>query len=376
MKQELKNLIETHLKQIKSDKQSVKQPQNKIDDFLVTPLSPDGSDRLYYRISSPQTAANFAPFIATDATGCREKDENSGLSQNNSFRLIQKHLAKLEFPVPGYITDATTGDDLYLLEDLGDTTLHDFVKTHGWSSNTIDLYRETLKLLLQLQIDAGKTFTPDWAYAGGFYDYELIVTRELNYFLEAFVINYCRIEITDATRNNLAEEFKHLSNTALQAPANFFLYRDFQSKNLMLYRNRIFLIDFQGARLGPYYYDIAALINDPYVEMPFHLRNDLQKFYLQKLELETSVDTTLPDPETFNFNFTLFSLIRTLQTLGAFGYLTGCGKKHFAQYIRPALTNFTYYLKQLQNYNADFGLNELNLISHKIKLWQNNSCNL
>ncbi len=345
-------------------------PQNAGKKFRVTPLSPDGSARIYYRI----TAAGISPFIAVDAVGCSEKDKNSGRSQNNSFRLIQEHLTRLDFPVPQYLSDKSTGDDLYLLEDLGDTTLHNFVRTHGWGERTITLYRETLSLLLRLQIEAAATFNPNWAYAGGFYDHELIVKRELNYFLEAFVINYCGIEITPATRTELATEFKFLADQALQAPANFFLYRDFQSKNLMLFQDKIVLIDFQGARLGPVYYDLAALINDPYTEIPLTLRQELQDFYFEQLQSVNPTGTTLPDPTTFAYNFALFSLIRTLQTLGAFGYLTRCGKSHFAEYIRPALTNLDLYLEQLQKQSYDCKLGTLNRLNEEIALWQEEKC--
>ncbi len=371
MKPELKNLVESYLKQIEDERNSDNRPQNLLDKFQITPLSPDGSDRLYYRVTAP----GIKSFIATDASGCAEKDKNSSLSQNNSFRRIQQHLKKLNFPVPDYLTNESAGDDLYLLDDLGDTTLHNFVKVHGWSSNTIARYQEALKLLLRLQIDAAATFNPNWAYAGGFYDYELIVTRELNYFLEEFVINFCRIEITTAVRTELKTEFKLLADTAMLAPTNFFLYRDFQSKNLMLFQDKIFLVDFQGARLGPIYYDLAALINDPYTEIPFPLRQDLQAFYYDQLKIANSTDTTT-DPAAFAHNFALFSLIRTLQTLGAFGYLTRCGKNHFAQYIRPALTNLTYYLEELQKHNADCELKTLNLVNKRIDLWQKESCRL
>ncbi len=370
MKPELKILAESYLQQFKNDKHSVNQPQNAVNEFQIAPLSPDGSDRLYFRITAP----GITPFIAVDAADCSEKDKNSGCSQNNSFRFIQEHLKNLNFPVPKYLTNRSTGDDFYLLEDLGDTTLHNFVRANAWNNHTVTIYREAISLLLRLQIDAAKNFNPDWAYAGGFYDHELIVKRELNYFLEAFVINYCRIEITPTLRARLAAEFKLIADTALLAPANLFLYRDFQSKNLMLFHDKIFLIDFQGARLGPGYYDLAALINDPYTEMPLLLRQELQAFYYEQLQSINPTDTSWPDPKIFAFNFALFSLIRTLQTLGAFGYLTGCGKYHFAQYIRPALTNFTIYLKQLKNHNLDFKLDTLNLINRKVRIWQEESC--
>lgn len=369
MNPQLKILVEFYLQQVKGDKYSADQPQNGGENFQITPLSPDGSNRIYYRITAP----GITPFIAVDAAGCSAKEKSSGLSQNNSFRLIQEHLKKLNFPVPRYLINSSAGDDLYLLEDLGDTTLHNFVKTHGWNSRTVTIYRQAISLLLKLQINAAENFNPEWAYAGGFYDHELIVKRELNYFLEEFVINYCQIKITATLRAKLAAEFKLLADTALLAPTNLFLYRDFQSKNLMLFQDKIFLIDFQGARLGPGYYDLAALINDPYTEMPPLLRQELQTLYYDQLKLVNQAGSSRFNPENFAFNYAVFSLIRTLQTLGAFGYLTRCGKNHFAQYVRPALTNLTLYLEQLKNHNADFKLDTLNLLNRKVRIWQEES---
>ena len=354
IKKALKELISAYLKS--------NQAENLTDGFKVAPLSPDGSDRIYYRITAP----GMTPFIATDAGGCGQKNKHSGLSQNNSFRLIQQHLEQLNFPAAKYLYRDAYGDDLYLLQDLGDTTLYHFVKKEGWNGKTIALYENVLSLLLRLQLEAAPTFDPNWAYAGGFYDYDLIVAGELNYFLKAFVTGYCRIKLTSDECLQLQAEFKLLAESAMQAPADFFLYRDFQSKNLMLHQDKIFLIDFQGARLGPVYYDLAALINDPYTEIPLPLREELKNFYFDKLK-ETA-NRKPPGPENFNFYFTLFSLIRTLQTLGAFGYLSGCGKKHFAQYIKPALANLDYYLDQLNHHTADFNLNSLILINRKIEL--------
>ncbi|MCK5539644.1 MAG: phosphotransferase [Deltaproteobacteria bacterium] len=354
MKQELNRQIVSYLKQ--------NQPLSQPSEFQVSPLSPDGSDRIYYRITAPRVAS----FIATDASGCSRKEVPTGLSQNNSFRIIQQHLEKLGFPVPKFLAPKFANDELYLLQDLGNITLYNFVKQHGWCNKTIAIYRNVLTLLLRLQTEAAETFNPDWAYAGGFYNHELIVERELNYFLKAFIIDYCKIKVNDSERTLLTTEFTLLADSAMQAPANFFLYRDFQSKNLMLHRGEIFLIDFQGARLGPCYYDLAALINDPYTEIPLTLRSELKEHFFA--ELKVVEGKAVPEMTTFDHYFSIFSLIRTLQTLGAFGYLSQRGKKHFTQYIRPALTNLDYYLSKLNHDNQNFNLSILGSICNKVEL--------
>ncbi|MCD6292166.1 MAG: phosphotransferase [Deltaproteobacteria bacterium] len=332
LKKELNNLIYQFITQFQTGEINTS--------FRVKPLTPDGSDRLYYRITCPENE----PFIAVDAQGTGGKYQLSGLSQNQSFILIRKHLANLGFPVPELLSQSPD-DNFYLLQDLGDTTLYQAVKIQGWNPQTIDLYKDTISLLLQLQIATAKEFNPSWCYAGSYYDQNLIIEHELNYFLKTFVIEYCKEKISPAILTQLQSEFKHIAVAAATAPNGFFLYRDFQSKNLMLKEDQIFLIDFQGARLGPYYYDLAALINDPYTDIPGSLREQLKTDYFNKLGVTLKKHT--PNRKTFDNYFNLFSLIRTLQTLGAFGYLIGCKKNHFKNYITPALNNLHHYLNKL-----------------------------
>ncbi|MEA3347842.1 MAG: phosphotransferase [Pseudomonadota bacterium] len=329
---ELNHLIIRFLKQ--------RLPKEQLTNFQVAPLTPDGSDRLYYRITCPDNES----FIAVDAQGTGKKNQSSGLSQNRTFILIRNHLADLDFPVPELLSQ-NPNSDFYLLQDLGDTTLCQTIKTQGWGPQTIDLYKNTISLLLRLQSVAVEKFDQAWCYAGAYYDQQLIIEHELNYFLKAFVMGHCKEKILPDNQYRLQSEFKKIAAAAATAPADFFLYRDFQSKNLMLKEKKIFLIDFQGARLGPYYYDLAALINDPYTDIPWPLREQLQTNYFNKLVVILKNDA--PNRETFNHYFTLFSLIRTLQTLGAFSYLIGCEKNHFKEYLQPALKNLHHYLNKL-----------------------------
>ena len=317
------------------------QPSSNLTDFKISPLTPDGSDRLYYRISY----LDGVPFIAVDARGTGLKINHPyELSQNQTFILIRDHLANLDFPVP-ILLSRSQNCDYYLLQDLGDITLYQTIKEQGWNRHTIDLYQDVLSLLLQLQTVARDKFDQSWCYAGAYYNRQLILDHELNYFLDAFVIGYCGLEINRDTRQKLQSEFIAIVDAAATAPDDFFLYRDFQSKNLMLKEQQIYLIDFQGARLGPYYYDLAALINDPYTDIPWSLRDQFCSDYFNKLKDLLKADA--PSQGTFKYLFSLFSLIRTLQTLGAFGFLTINQKAHFKAYIKPALKNLRHYLNKL-----------------------------
>jgi aminoglycoside/choline kinase family phosphotransferase len=304
----------------------------------ITALTPDGSDRLYFRV----TLADGTSLVAVDAAGTGSRSpfvSPAGISQNETFFRVREHLEGLGFPVPRLLA-REPGGDYYLLEDLGDLSLY------RWLADSVSppaadevaaLYGRVLSLLLALQTRAVAGFDPAWAYAGGYYDYELIYDGELNYFLAAFVESWCGLKLSRIERDSLRREFARLAERAAALPGGYFLYRDFQSKNLLLQDGGIRLIDFQGARLGPLYYDLASLLNDPYVALPPSLRRALLAGYYA--ELRETLGRRAPGGDEFASAYNLFSLIRTLQALGAYGFLAGRGKAHFISFIAPALAN-------------------------------------
>ncbi len=327
------------------------------------PLTPDGSARLYYRVFLPDGGR----LIAVDAAGTGPRSayvSRSGVCQNQTFFRIREHLEQRGFPVPRLLARAP-GDEYYLLEDLGDLSLYARLREPGAAApsptEVIGLYRQALSLLLRLQFGAAAGFDPAWCYAGGYYDYELVFNHELNYFLAAFVEERLGLRLAASRHERLQREFAALARRAAAVPGDYFLYRDFQSKNLMLQAGRLRLIDFQGARLGPLYYDLSALLNDPYVDLPRSLRRRLRADYY--LELRT-LTTAVPSQAEFDHCCELFSLLRTLQTLGAFAFLSRCGKSHFAAYIEPALANLADHLAQLAAHGTV--LPELTLLYHEL----------
>jgi aminoglycoside/choline kinase family phosphotransferase len=322
--------------------------------YTVTALTPDGSDRRYFRIR-PQTGS---PFIAVDGRGTGPGSRfvaASGISQNQTFLYLRDHLAGLGFPVPACL-GRDEKLDFYLLEDLGDTTLCDVVAAgkKGLRKEAVPLYHQALTLLVRFQTEAAPGFDPARAYAGGYYDARVVRELELDYFYTAYVCNWAGMKLSPAAEKRLQAEFDRLAAALLKAPADFLLYRDYQSRNLMVREGRLFLIDFQGARRGPIYYDLAALVEDPYVELPRPLRKELVDFYYRRLC--EKVGPRAPSRAGFDHFYALFTLVRTLQALGAFGNLAGRGKVHFAASIPAALRNLENVLARLE---PDFPLPEL-----------------
>jgi hypothetical protein len=132
---------------------------------------------------------------------------------------------------------------------------------------------------------------------------------------------------------DLAPDFEPLLTGALPPGPNYFLHRDFQSRNLFITSGRLRVIDFQGGRLGPLGYDVASLLIDPYVNLSPDWQAELLDYYLDRITARLGLD-----PAAFREQYYHLALCRNLQILGAYGYLTKAkGKDQFARYIPTAV---------------------------------------
>jgi aminoglycoside/choline kinase family phosphotransferase len=157
-----------------------------------------------------------------------------------------------------------------------------------------------------------------------------LLERECRYFLRAFLQGYVGLEVAEA---ELAPDFERLLAGIRLEESPGFLHRDFQSKNLFVQGEEIRVLDFQGARLGPLGYDLAALLIDPYVDLSPAVQEELLGFYLDLLGGRGSVDR-----RDFREQYDNLAICRNLQILGAFGFLTRVkGKTQFAPHIPAAL---------------------------------------
>jgi N-acetylmuramate 1-kinase len=162
--------------------------------------------------------------------------------------------------------------------------------------------------------------------------------RECGYFVRAFLNNYVGLKITV---EDLAPDFERLLTGALPAGANYFLHRDYQSRNLFVKNGRLRVIDFQGGRLGPLGYDLASLLIDPYVDLRPAWQQEFLDYYLDLI-----VSCLDIDPAAFKEQYHYLALCRNLQALGAYGYLTKVkGKDYFARYIPTAVAGLGQRLK-------------------------------
>jgi hypothetical protein len=153
---------------------------------------------------------------------------------------------------------------------------------------------------------------------------------ESGYFHRAFLHGFLGLDIPD---EELRDELDDLARQAAEAPGGYFLYRDFQSRNIMVRKEGLGFLDFQGGRLGPLQYDLASLLLDPYVELDHRVQEELLAYYLGRIGERATID-----PQGFQEQYPFIALHRAMQILGAFGFLTTAkGLAFFRPYIPPAL---------------------------------------
>ena len=306
--------------------------KNDDSELTISRLAGDGSSRKFWRImqADNRLCLAVAPPVADELN----------LSEARSARAIGLHLLQHGVNVPEqYGWDEESG--LLLFEDFGDTKLHDYVMKAQESDDSIEALRpyyfQVIKSLAMMQVKGADGFQTDWCWDTPVYDKNIMLERESGYFLRAFWQDY----LGEKEPSGIQEEFSFLAERTALIPNNYFLHRDFQSRNIMLHHDTPCFIDFQGGRLGPLGYDLASLLIDPYVALPLDFQEELVGLYLDKLEELIPVDR-----RKFIEEYLLLALHRNLQIVGAFAFLTKQRKKQFfEQYLQPAVTSLKNLLE-------------------------------
>ncbi len=301
-------------------------------------LAGDGSDRRWYRISSDSHR------LILGDHGIHSDDQTAEV---DAFINIGKHLFKKGIPVPQIFHSDSFSGQVYV-QDLGDINLQAVVQNKTDNNEIIRLYQQVIDQALCMSVYGAESFDLSWTFQTKEYDRQLILDKECRYFVDAFLINYLRINVS---YKELAAEFELLANLALENAVTGFMHRDLQSRNIMVSDNKIFFIDFQGARLGPIQYDLASLLTDPYVNLDASTQELLINYSADKLGQMISTGKSKLNKSKFFLGYSYCSITRILQSLGAFAYLSKVkGKPFFEQFIPIALNNL-YQRLQSQKKN-------------------------
>lgn len=293
-----------------------------------------GSNRIYTR----ETDENGHPFIRVVGTN---RDEN------RAFIYMARHFHALGLPVPEILS--VSGDEMsYTQQDLGDTLLFDAIR-HGRETGCFlpeekALLERTIRALAHIQVIGAQDF--DWSkcFPVPAMD-ERSIRWDLNYFKYCF-LKGTKVEFSEPL---LEDDFDHLVEKIL-SPFTFhlssFLYRDFQSRNVMIKNGQPYFIDFQGGRKGPTQYDVASFLWQAKANIPQNLRDELINAYLDELKI------LQPGLVVQEWRAALphFVLFRTLQVLGAYGYRGYFERKpHFLESIPLALKNLREVLAAIKD---------------------------
>ncbi|HRS54059.1 MAG TPA: RNase adapter RapZ, partial [Bacteroidales bacterium] len=287
------------------------------EEVISTKLLPiSGSNRKYYRLQT----ANYS-VIGT---------VNEDIKENEAFVYLAKYFKSLNLPVPDII-DVSNDYKYYLQSDLGNTTLFSIIENNNFifTDYIINLYQQALKYLLLFQT---KTNSLDYSKA-----YPRPVFDKQSILWDLYYFKYYFLKLLNITfdEQKLEDDFQLFANILLQADNNFFMYRDFQSRNIMVNANQLWFIDFQGGRKGALQYDVASLLYDATANIPDSIRENLLSYYLNELE---QISKTKKNEFLKYYNY--FVVIRIMQALGAYGYRGLYQKKpHFIKSIPYALKN-------------------------------------
>ena len=262
--------------------------------------------------------------------------------ENAAFLEFSRHFRKHGLPVPEiYAEDLDQG--AYVEEDLGDTSLFELLSKNRKGISiaplVVEAYRKAIATLPRFQIEAGRDLNYKICYPRGSFDRQSIAW-DLNYFKYYFL----RLAGIPFSEQALEDDFSRLTKFLLSAPRDYFLYRDFQSRNIMLPGGQPYFLDYQGGRKGALQYDVASLLYDAKADLPPDLRQQLLDHYLEKLRGFVDVK-----PEVFMQHYYAFVYIRIMQALGAYGFRGFYERKvHFLQSVPYALKNLRWLLHNVK----------------------------
>ena len=294
----------------------------------IITLPESGSYRKYFRLSGETKTA-----VAV---------HNNDRKENIAFIKFSEHFKSKNLPVPE-IYEVNLDENVYLQEDLGDTTLFEYITKNRpgveFPDDLVNILKKALKGLVKFQLKGSEGFDYSYCYPRAAFDKQSMMW-DLNYF-KYYFLKLAKIPFDE---QDLENDFLKFSDFLLEADTDYFLYRDFQTRNIMIRNGNPYFIDYQGGRRGALQYDLASLLYDAKADIPQEIRNDLRKYYIEILS-----EYQVIDKDKFNRYYFGYVLIRIMQAMGAFGFRGFYEKKtHFLQSIPYAVQDLEFLINTVQ----------------------------
>jgi aminoglycoside/choline kinase family phosphotransferase len=294
----------------------------------INKLPASGSPREYYRITGTGSVAIGAI--------------NHDREENEAFIEFSRHFRKLGLAVPEiYLVDLDR--NIYLQEDLGDLSLFDHlvsVRDNGnFPEDLTAVYRTVLTELQKFQITGAEGLDYGKCYPRSSFD-----RQSMQWDLSYFKYYFLKLAGIPFNEQKLEDDYNTLIDYLLAQDTDHFLYRDFQSSNILLRDGKPYFIDYQGGRKGALQYDVASLLYDSKADIPPSAREELLEHYISVLAAYPNVD-----PGAFRNSYYPYVLIRIMQAMGAYGFRGFYEKKtHFLQSIPYALNDLRWILENVE----------------------------
>jgi aminoglycoside/choline kinase family phosphotransferase len=292
-------------------------------DIIALPKS--GSDRKYFRIF--------------DAGKTIIGAYNNNREENEAFIGFSNHFRSKNLPVPeiyGYFPE----ENVYFLQDLGETSLFTLLLTKknpdDFDDDSMRIYHKILDNLILFQTRGIEGLNLDLCYPHRSFDRQSMMW-DMNYFKYMFL----KLIAVSFNEKRLEYDFVALADHLLEADQSFFLYRDFQSANVMILNGDPWFIDYQGGRRGALQYDVASVLYDAKAHIPLNASEKLVEYYIEQISAATGEKNDI-----FRKYYAGFSMIRLMQALGAFGFRGLYEKKpSFSESIVPAVRILLYIIE-------------------------------
>ncbi|HEX3024852.1 MAG TPA: RNase adapter RapZ [Chitinophagaceae bacterium] len=289
----------------------------------IEKIPQSGSDRIYFRIY-----ANNETFIAT---------YNLNVKENKTFIYFSNHFKNKLLPVPA-IFCVNEESTIYIQQDLGTESLLNKLEQHGHNDYVFSLFQKSLKALSKIQINGNKDLNYDYCLTAKEFGKQAILSDLLYfkyYFLDTLRLPYDKQAVLD--------DFDALSTYLTRTEYKYFMFRDFQSRNIIVNDDEVSFIDYQGGMKGALQYDVASLLWQAKAELSEEWKDNLLQYYLDEVDvlLKKKVDRI-----TFISQYNGYVLIRLLQVLGAYGFRGLFERKaHFLSSIPLALRSVKFFLE-------------------------------
>lgn len=296
----------------------------------IEKLPQSGSDRVYFRIYTTHES-----YIAT---------YNINQKETNTFIQFSRHFKKAGLPVPE-ILGVNEDNTIYIQEDLGTESLLNQLEKHGHTDIPYQLFQKSLSALAQIQIKGDQGLDYNWCITAKEFGKQAILSDLLYfkyYFLDTLQLPY--------DKQAMLDDFEALSTYLTHTQYKYFMFRDFQSRNIIVKDGEVSFIDFQGGMKGALQYDVASLLWQAKAELSEEWKNSLLDYYMDQIDqlLKEPVDRI-----TFVSQYNGYVLIRLLQVMGAYGFRGLFERKaHFLASIPLALRNLKFFIE-----NKRIGIN-------------------